>query len=270
MDYSSLIIMAIIQGITESLPISSSAHLMLFPLIMHAHENAVLQDIAVQAGSTLGFILYFRHMIKNMVVDFCRYGFTKQQTLYSRLAWLLVMGTIPVGIAGLLFHQFISDHLHSAWVIAFSAIFFGLLMGLVDKYAQRSRTLEAITFKDACIIGLIQICALIPGASRSGVTMTAGRALGITRQAAAQFSFLLSIPVSLLAVLFQAKDALETGLTFDLLPFALGMTISGVLAYGVITLFIRWIDGIGLMPFAIYRVILGLTVIVLIMNGVIL
>lgn len=269
MDYGSLIIMAIIQGITESLPISSSAHLMLFPMVMSVQESAVMQDIAVQAGSTLAFILYFRHIIFKMVVDFCKHGFSKDQTVYSRLAWYLVVGTIPVGLAGLFFHQFITDHLHSAWVIAGSAIVFGLLMGLVDKYSERTRNLEAVTLKDAIIVGLIQVCALIPGASRSGVTMTAGRAMGITRQAAAQFSFLLSIPVSLLAVLFQAKDAVEAGVSFEWFPFSIGMLISGVLAYGVITLFIRWVDRIGLMPFAIYRVILGLTVIVLIMNGVI-
>lgn len=269
MDYSSLIIMAFIQGITESLPVSSSAHLMLFPMLMSVQENAVMQDIAVQAGSTLAFILYFRHRIILMILDFFRHGFSKKQTPYSRLAWCMVIGTIPVGIAGLLFHDFITDNLHSAWVIAASAIVFGLLMGFVDKYSERSKALEAVTLKDAIIVGLVQICALIPGASRSGVTMTAGRALGITRQAAAEFSFLLSIPVSLLAVLFQAKDAVETGLSFELLPFVLGMAISGSLAYGVITLFIRWIDRIGLMPFAIYRVILGFTVIALIMNGVI-
>lgn len=260
MDNSAFFLMAVIQGISESLPISSSAHVMLASMIMSLPDTNLIQDIAIQSGSTLAFIAYFRLIILRMIRDFFRVGFSRQQTEDSRLAWFIILGTVPVGLSGLIFHDLISDHLHAAWVIGLTAIVFGLLMGIVDKYAPQERLLHTISLKDALIIGCIQVFALIPGASRSGVTMTAGRALGLTRQTAAQFSFLLSIPVSTLAVLFQIKEATELKPVIDWSVFITGVLISGLLSYAVISLLMRWIDRIGLMPFAIYRILLGFTI----------
>lgn len=267
MDYSALIIMAIIQGVAECLPISSFAHLMLYTSLFAGQKATLMQTVAVEAGSVLALILYFRREIVNMARDWITQGFTRTQTFYSRMAWCLVIGTIPAGLAGLLFHDQVKAYFYSNTAIAYCALFFGVLMGVVDHYARKTRDLNSVTYKDALIIGLIQICALMPGASRSGVTMTAGRFLNLSRVDAAKFSFLLAIPVSVLAYAFQAKEAIHQGLHFDLCAFIVGAGISGVLSYIGITLLIRYIDKIGLIPFAIYRVILGVVMLALIANG---
>lgn len=267
MDYISLIIMAIIQGITESFPVSSSAHLLIYTALF-APGTHLMQDVSVQTGTTLAFIVYFRKDIALMIRDWFSYGFSRRQTLHCRLAWYLIIATIPVGLVGLFAGKWITANLHSPWVMACTAFIFGALMGAFDLYARQNRDMSVITRKDALIIGLAQVLALMPGASRSGVTMTAGRALNMNRETAARFSFLLSIPVSVLADIFQAKEALQAGLPVDIVAFSVGMLISGLLAYIGISLFMRWVARIGLMPFAIYRVILGCALVWLIMNGV--
>lgn len=264
MTFFEIVILAIIQGITEFLPISSSAHLILPETLLGWDSQGLAFDVAVHVGSLLAVIIYFRQDIINMTIDWCRFGFTRQQTTNSKLAWYVVLATIPAIIIGFTFKSFIEVYARSGAVIAFTTIVFGLLLWYADAKAKCNKVVDNMTWKHSMIIGLSQAIALIPGTSRSGITMTTGLLLGYDRESSARFSFLLSIPVILGAGLLATLDLIAEPNAVDWSALAYGALFSFVSAYICIALFLTWINRIGMFPFVIYRLLLGAVLILFI------
>ncbi|WP_395344862.1 undecaprenyl-diphosphate phosphatase [Ningiella sp. W23] len=252
-----IIILAIIQGLTEFLPISSSAHLILPEEILGWSSHGLAFDVAVHVGSLLAVMIYFRHDIIRLIAAWFSSGFSSQQTVDSRLAWWVIIGTIPAGLFGFLMKDWIELNARSALLIATTTIVFGLLLWYADAKATQRKQLDKITFKDTIVIGIAQAMAIIPGTSRSGVTMTAGLMLGLDRESAARFSFLLSMPIILAAGLFSTLDLVQAEQAVEWSALLYGAGFSFVAAYLCIHLFLSWISRIGMLPFVIYRLILG-------------
>lgn len=253
-----IIILAIIQGLTEFLPISSSAHLILPAEVLGWKNQGLAFDVAVHVGSLLAVMIYFRVDIYRLTIAWFSTGFTSKMNADAKLAWFVVIGTIPAGLFGLLMKDWIELNARSALVIAITTIVFGLLLWYADVKATQEKSIKGLTLKDTVIIGLAQALAIIPGTSRSGVTMTAGLLLGLNRESAARFSFLLSIPIILAAGLFSTLDLLEDSSKVDWNALIYGAAFSFVAAYLCIYLFLSWISRIGMLPFVIYRLILGI------------
>lgn len=252
-----IIILAIIQGVTEFLPISSSGHLLLPAELFGWVSQGLAFDVAVHVGSLLAVMIYFRKEIGQMTVAWVTQGFSKQQSTDSKLAWYVIVATIPAVIIGFLMKGWIEENARTALVIAGTTIIFGLLLWYADATAKREQELEGLTLKQAVYVGLAQVLALIPGTSRSGITMTAGLMLGLKREACARFSFLLSIPVILGAGLLATLDLLNANEAVDWYALLYGAAFSFVSAYLCIYLFLSWISRIGMLPFVIYRLALG-------------
>ena len=257
MSLFEIIILAIIQGLTEFLPISSSAHLILPSEVLGWHNQGLAYDVAVHVGSLLAVLIYLRADVARLLMAWFAQGFTKQQSADSKLAWWIIVATIPAVILGFLLKDFIEVYARSALVIATTTIVFGLLLWYADKKASMHKSIEHITWKSALFIGIAQAIAIIPGTSRSGITMTAGLLLGLNRESAARFSFLLSIPVILGAGLLATVDLLQSPDPVEWSALIMGAIFSFVSAYICIYLFLEWISRIGMLPFVIYRLILG-------------
>jgi len=257
MDLTQQILLALLQGLTEFLPISSSAHLILLPKLVGWADQGLIFDVAVHVGTLSAVVIYFRQELVAMSREWSRSLVTRQQTAESRLAWAVLFGTIPVGLCGLLFKDGIELYLRSPLVIAVTTIVFGLLLWWADVVGKRQRDEFSLRASAILFIGIAQAIALIPGTSRSGITITAGMVLGLSRQAAARFSFLLSIPVITLAGLLAVKDILVLDQPVDGGALLTGALISGVTAYLCIHLFLKLLERIGMLPFVIYRLALG-------------
>ena len=256
MELFQIVILALVQGITEFLPISSSAHLILPSQVFGWADQGLAFDVAVHLGSLIAVMAYFRKDIQILVTAWCL-SFTKVgKTPDSEQGWFIIYATIPAVIFGLLLDILVGDSIRQLWVIATTTILFALLLAFADKRRGRNTDSE-ITLKKALIIGLFQALALIPGTSRSGITMTAALLLGLSRETAARFSFLLSIPLILAAGCLKALELLQSNLAVDWLSMAMGAGLSAVSAYACIYLFLGWIDKIGFMPFVLYRLLLG-------------
>ena len=261
MDWLQTVILALIQGLTEFLPISSSAHLILPSELFGWPDQGLAFDVAVHVGSLVAVIIYFRIEVKDMIVAW----FSSLPKLFSsqsfepnaRLAWAILLGTIPVGIFGLLLQSFIENNFRSAFVIAIATIAFALLLWVADRRTRLNRDEYSLKLKDIIVIGCAQAVALIPGTSRSGITMTAGLMMGLSRAASARFSFLLSIPVIILAGGLLMLELIQSPVMVDWPQIALGTGIATLSAYACIHLFLVLIERIGFLPFIIYRIVLG-------------
>jgi undecaprenyl-diphosphatase len=257
LDIIHVIVLALVQGLTEFLPISSSAHLILVPILSDWPDQGLAFDVAVHVGTLSAVVLYFRRELKTMIIDW--FGSLRgNHTLDSRLAWAVLFGTIPVGLSGLIFQDFIGDNLRTPLVIASTTIIFGLVLWVADRNKNLSRDEHSIGWKDVLIIGVAQAIALIPGTSRSGITISAAMLLGMKRQAAARFSFLLSIPVIVLAGGLETLDYLEVATVQDVNYLLMGAMISAVSAFACIHYFLKFIENMSMLPFIIYRMCLGI------------
>ncbi len=263
MDFLQILILSVVQGLTEFLPISSSAHLILVPELLGWPDQGLLFDVAMHIGSLLAVVTYFRQDIMRMTQAWFTEVIYKKSSPDSMLAWYVIIGTIPAVIAGLIFKDYIEVELRSALVIATTTIVFGLLLGLSDYLAGTKRDEYTLTFKDVIIIGCFQAIALIPGTSRSGITMTAALFLGLKRVSAARFSFLLSIPIILASGLFQVLDLIKSELVIDWGLLFLAVVLSGLSAWICIHYFLKLINKIGMMIFVWYRLVLGVFLLVL-------
>ncbi len=255
-DIIQIIVLALVQGLTEFLPISSSAHLILVPVLTGWRDQGLAFDVAVHAGTLTAVVLYFRKEISRMFVEWFG-SLGGKLTPDARLAWAVLIGTIPVGIAGLLFKDFIEVNLRSPLVIATTTIVFGLLLWLADRKQHTPKDEYTVDWKLALLIGAAQAIALIPGTSRSGITITAALLLGLNRTASARFSFLLSIPVIVLAGGLETLGYLKVASLGDANDLLIGAAVSAVSAYACIHFFLKLLDRIGMLPFVIYRLLLG-------------
>ena len=255
-EYLQIVILALIQGITEFLPISSSAHLILPSALLGWPDQGLAFDVAVHVGSLAAVVIYFRHDIAKLVVGwFGQFG-ARGANEDSRLAWYIIVATVPACIAGLLLGDFIEEHLRSITVIASTTILFGIVLWLSDRGARHQLSITEMTLLAAVLIGCAQALALIPGTSRSGITITMALFLGFTRQDSARFSFLLSIPIITISGLYQGYKLLDTEET-DWTAIVLGSVMSAIAAYLCIYYFLSFINRLGMLPFVIYRLVLG-------------
>lgn len=200
-----------------------------------------------------------------MIFHWCRSISGGEQTPESRLGWQIILATIPAGLVGVLLGDLIEQCLRSIAVIAATTIFFGLVLGLADRFSPRIKNLHQFTWKSALFVGCAQALALIPGTSRSGITITAALALGFDRTAAARFSFLLAIPVIILSGGYKAAQLAQLQ-QVPWIDIGIGTLLSAMTAYLCIHLFLSWINRIGMLPFVIYRLILGIVLIVILFN----
>ncbi len=259
MDVIQIITLALIQGLTEFLPVSSSAHLILPAQILGWPDQGLAFDVAVHIGTLSAVIIYFRKDIGLLIRDWLLSIAGKGATQHSRMAWYVGLATIPAVVFGFLLKSTgLDESLRSISVITATTLIFGALLGVADRFGKRTMAIEKMTLGKAMLIGCSQMLSLIPGTSRSGITMTAALMLGFNREAAARFSFLLSIPVIMGAGLLLTLDLVKSPVSVDWGVLASGALLSGISAMLCIHLFLGVINRMGLMPFVIYRLILGL------------
>lgn len=250
-------LLGLVQGLTEFLPISSTAHLRIVPALFGQEDPGAAYTAVIQLGTLIAVLAYFAKDLAQVATAM----FRDPGSPDGRLPFLLAVGTVPIVIAGLLFKKQIETDLRSLYVIAFALIFVGIAMAVIDRYTSgraETRALATITYTDAILVGLAQTCALIPGVSRSGATICMILLLGFTRSDAARFSFLLSIPAIAGAGIFEMRKAV-TELGRDAIPaLAVGTTMAAISGYLSIAWLIKWLGTHDLIGFAIYRVIVGL------------
>ncbi|WP_136483284.1 undecaprenyl-diphosphate phosphatase [Vibrio sp. H11] len=259
MDAWYALFLGIVQGITEFLPISSSAHLILMPTLLGEADQGISFDLATHIGTLFAVLIYFRQDIILLLSEWSK-SITHRQysTSHSRLAWAILWGTFPAALAGLLLMDVIDHQLRSVEVIIFTTVFFGVLLGLADILSKKTRDISMLTWKDVVVVGCAQALALIPGTSRSGATITAALMLGVERQAASRLSFLLAIPITALAAAVKiAEVAMDSSVTVDWLALLIGSVTSFLTAILAIHYFLKFLNQFGMMPYVIYRLILA-------------
>ncbi len=271
-------VLAVIQGLTEFLPVSSSAHLILPSQLLGWEDQGIGFDVAVHVGTLLAVILYYLSDLIKIASYTCESVVTRKMTPLARIGWCIILATIPAGVCGILFEHYISTALRSIEVIACTTIGFGLLLGVasyfnrhkiwrnIDKIAgQRSDSLRSLSIPQALLIGCAQALSLVPGTSRSGITLTAGLFLGLKAEAAARFSFLLSIPIIMASGLLEClklyKHPELSGASWS--DMLIGGGLSFVIALAVIHWFMRYISKSGMTVFVLYRVFLGIALLLL-------
>ena len=257
MDWLQITLLAIVQGLTEFLPISSSAHLILVPVLTTWEDQGLAFDVALHLGSLSAVVIYFRHEIFSMIKSSLAALSGKGADRDAWLALWVTLATLPVCAIGFVLHDVIEGYMRSTLVISLSLIVFGLLLGYVDWKHKGQRSEYQLGLKDAVIIGVAQALALIPGTSRSGITITAALMVGMSREAAARFSFLLSIPVIVLAGGLEVIKLVGQPSAMDWNAMIIGTLLSGISAYICIHFFLAFIRKIGMQPFVIYRVLFG-------------
>jgi len=270
------IILGIVQGLTEFLPISSSGHLILVPWLFNWHfllNNPDLNktfDVALHLGTFVAVLVYFWRDVVKLVAAWVR-SITRRSLAdpEARLAWLLFVSTIPAAFLGVALESFIEDRLGKPWIIAVMMIVFALVMYAVDHVAKLDRDLEALTWTDAILIGVAQAFALCPGVSRSGITMMTGLAVRLDRESAARYSFLLSVPVIGGAAAYKALQVARDGLPAGTaMPFVVGIASAAVSGMVAIWFVLRYLKSHNFNLFVVYRIVVGVAILILIVAGV--
>jgi len=266
------IVLGLVQGLTEFLPISSTAHLRIVPELLGWKDPGAAYSAVIQLGTVAAVLIYFRGDLVKLTVAFFQ-GLVRRQpfaTLESRLAWFVLVGTVPIGVCGLAFKKYIESSLRSLYIISASLIILALILFIVERVASHKRTVEDMRWRDALIIGAWQAVALIPGSSRSGTTLTGALSLGLRREDAARYSFLLSIPATTLAGVFELKHLLESEAQGrpSTLTLVVGTVVAFASGWAAIAWLLRYLRTRSTMVFVVYRVALGLVLIGLLQAGV--
>ncbi len=256
MEIYQALILGIIQGLTELLPVSSSAHLTIIPMIFKWSVPEAF-DVALHFGTLLAIIIFFFKDWLELIKGGYNYAIKKEKTTQGKMFWYIVLATIPGGVIGYILDHFCEDYLKNPIIIAIALIVMGIILYIVDKKAKSKVKYEDMNLKQTFLIGLSQALAFIPGVSRSGVTITTARAMGITREAAAKYTFLLSTPIVFAATVLKFKD-----FVFNL-PFVIGVISSFLVGLLVIKFLLQYLKKGSFKAFAIYRVIVGLLIILL-------
>ncbi|MFC1696383.1 undecaprenyl-diphosphate phosphatase [Pseudomonadota bacterium] len=256
-----IIVLALIQGLTEFLPVSSSAHLILGGVAFGWPDQGLVFDVATHLGTLAAVFIYFRHDLLDMARACLRPVRSEADRVHRNMAVYLAIASLPALLVGFLARDLVEIYLRDVRVIAWMTIGFGLLLWLSDAVGSRHRKLEEITLKSAVLIGFAQALALIPGVSRSGVTITAGRFLGFSPDAAARFSFLLAIPIVAAAGGYGALKVALGDAPINWIQFGLAVTFAAAAGWLCIAAFLALLKRVGLMPFVIYRLLLGIVLI---------
>jgi len=265
------VVLGLLQGLTEFLPISSSAHLRIVPAFLGWEDPGAAFTAVTQIGTELAVLIYFRHDIGRILAGFWHglWSASARDTEEWRLAWYVGLGTIPIGLLGFTFRDVITDDVRrNLPLIAGALIVLGLLLAVAERVGRQRRPIEGLRLRDAVLLGLAQAAALVPGVSRSGGTITAGLFLGLTREAATRFSFLLAIPAVVLSGLFTLPDVVS-GTGPGPLQTAVATVIAFVVGYATIAWLLRYVVGHSFLPFVVYRVVLGTVVLALVGAGLI-
>lgn len=256
LDYLQTLFLALVQGITEFLPISSSAHLILPFDILGWPDQGLAFDVAVHLGTLAAVIIYFWRDLVSLLIGFLQQLQGKSNS-EGQFAIQLLVASLPIVALGLLLKSFVENELRTSEVIAYATIVFGIVLYLSDVFGRKQSREDALNLKHALVIGFAQCLALIPGTSRSGITMSAALALGYTRQSASRISFLLSVPTILGASVLLIRDLVTTNAVVPWVQLGVGMSVSAITAYLCIRLFLNVIDRVGFVPFVLYRLVLG-------------
>jgi undecaprenyl-diphosphatase len=267
MQWWQAIILAVVQGLTEFLPVSSSGHLVLAPRLLGWQDQGLAFDVAVHVGTLLGVLIYFRRDLGPLIAGGIRCIGGERNDPWSRLALNLVIATIPVGLVGLLLNDFIERELRSPLIVAFQLAAFGIVLWLADRFAPQRRDERSLSPLQALFIGCAQAISLVPGTSRSGITMSAGRALGLTREAAARFAFLLAIPGIGIAGVYEGYKLLSAPAPIAPREMLIGIIAAAVVGYACIAFFLRFITRIGFLPFTLYRLALAALIVWVFLPG---
>jgi undecaprenyl-diphosphatase len=264
-DLGEATVLGIVQGLTEFIPVSSTAHLRIIPAFVGWKDPGSAYTAVIQLGTMAAILIYFRQDLWRIA----RATLTRDGTHDAQMGWFIVLGTIPIGIVGLVFSDQIKTGARNLHVIGFALIALGLVLYAAERVSTRTRTreVESLAPRDATVIGLAQATALIPGVSRSGSTITAGLFLGFTREAAARYSFLLSIPAVVLSGLYELKDVGNGGVSWG--ATTVSTVIAFVVGYASIAFLLRFLASNSTLVFTIYRVIMGTTVLVLVYSNAI-
>ena len=260
MSWLQVIFLALLQGLTEFLPISSSGHLVLLPKFVGWPDQGLPFDVAVHFGSLIAVLWYFRVELTRIAVDLLAIP-QRGVSADARLGLLVIVATVPVALAGLALSDWLEGNLRSAAVIAGTTAGFGVLLWLADIWSRRHRRIEAFGVRDALLVGMAQVLSLVPGTSRSGITMTAALALGFDRESAARFSFLLAVPVIMLAASYQTLKLVLAPEATNWLQLGVAVGASALAAYLCIGWFMRFVASAGMLVFALYRVLLAIVIV---------
>ena len=265
MELSQVVILALIQGVTEFLPISSSAHLILPHHFTDWPDQGIAFDVALNTATLLAVVIYLRKDIAGILRGLWRVVIAREWegNREGRLACMVLIGTIPVGLAGYLAHDIVVHHLRTVEVIAWSSIVWGITLWVADR-KPGSGGVASVGWGVTLVVGIAQAVALIPGTSRSGITITAGLFMGLSRTGAARFSFLLAVVVGILAGGLEGKELIEGGGNTPWQALLIGFAVTFAAAYGAIHFFMRLIRRSSMTPFVIYRVLLGVVLLLIV------
>jgi undecaprenyl-diphosphatase len=270
LDFLKAVFLGVLQGLTEFLPISSSAHLRIFPELFGWGDPGAAFTAVIQIGTELAVLLYFRK-------DIWRIGSTWVRSLYkpelrgeldSRMGWYIIVGSLPIVILGVLLKDVIETNFRNLWVIGTTLIVLGVILGIADRVGKTDRTMERMTLKHSIYLGLAQACALVPGVSRSGATISMGRFLGYDRAAATRFAFLLAIPAVVGAGLFELREIPHGENAYGPGPTFIATVVSFLVGYAAIAWLLRYVTTRSYLPFVIYRILLGGGTLLLVATGV--
>ena len=275
MSFLEALLLGLVQGLTEFLPISSSAHVQIAQQLMEQSELTRPELTAfiatIQLGTEIAVVAYFAKDIKKISLAWLGWAVkpASKMDADTKLGWLIIIGTIPVVVLGLAFREFIENDVRSLWVIAFTLIGFGVILGVADLVGKKQRTLSELSYKHGVLFGLGQAMALVPGVSRSGGTITVGLLLGYTRHAAARYSFLLAIPAVLASGLFLFVSTVGDLNQNMLLATIVATVVSGVVGLAVIHYLLKYLEFGSFLPFVIWRVVVGLWLLWMLISGAI-
>ncbi|UMG92491.1 undecaprenyl-diphosphate phosphatase [Nocardioides sp. TF02-7] len=275
-DYLQALVLGVLQGLTEFLPISSSAHLRIFPELVGWCDGAETCDpgaaftAVIQIGTEVAVLLYFRKDIWRIASTWLRSLFKPEYRghLDARMGWFVIIGSLPIVILGVLFKSRIEDDFRNLWLIGTTLVVFGVILGIADRLGGTEKQIKQLTLRDAALMGGAQAMALVPGVSRSGATLSMGRLLGYDREAATRFAFLLAIPAVVGAGLFELKEIPNGDNVYGWGPTLTATVVSFVVGYAAIAWLLRYISRNSYTPFVVYRVLLGGLVLVLLGAGV--
>ena len=270
LDFLKAVFLGVLQGLTEFLPISSSAHLRIFPELFGWGDPGAAFTAVVQIGTELAVLIYFRK-------DIWRIGSTWVQSLYkpelrgvldSRMGWYIIVGSLPIVLLGITLKDVIENDFRNLWVIGTTLVVLGVVLGIADRVGRTDRTIADMSLRNAILLGLAQAMALIPGVSRSGATISMGRFLGFDREAATRFAFLLAIPAVVGAGLFELPEIPHGDNAYGPLPTLVATVVSFLVGYAAIAWLLRYVTTHSYLPFVLYRIVLGGMTLSLVAAGV--
>ncbi len=264
------VVLGLIQGLTEFLPISSSAHLRIFPELLGWGDPGAAFTAVIQIGTELAVLLYFRHDIWRIATAWIRSLYRPEWRghLDSRMGWYIIVGSIPIGVLGVTFKDTIEAEFRNLWLIATTLIVMGVVLGVADRISRSDKQIKSLSMRDAVLMGIAQALALVPGVSRSGATISMGRFLGYDREAATRYAFLLAIPAVVAAGLYELKEIPHGHNDFGWGPTIVATVVSFLVGYAAIAWLLRYVSTRSYAPFVGYRIVLGAGVMVLLAAGV--